>query len=100
MINYRKFAFVLLIVQSLILIFLCATWFKFNKNLVNYGGEIADGIFGLHLILATIYYFSFTVWTYKIYKSQSLKLAGIQLLVIFTFSIIAAIITLVKIYSC
>ena len=91
-------ALIFFIVNCLILLFICATWYKYNRNLSEYGGEMADGIFGIVLLLATMYYFSFTVWTYKVYRSQSLKSGGFQLGLIFVFSILTAIILLFKMY--
>ena len=91
-------ALIFFIVNCLILLFICATWYIYNRNLSEYGGEMADGIFGIGLLLSTIYYFSFIVWTYKIYRSEALKSAGLQLVLIFIFSILTAIVLLFKLY--
>ncbi|MBK6979934.1 MAG: hypothetical protein IPH28_24910 [Cytophagaceae bacterium] len=98
LLNHRNVSIALLTVQSFILLYIFATWYKFKKNLSEHGGEMADGIFGLLLIFATVYYLVITVWTYRVYKNPSPKLAGFQLGLIFIFSILTAIILLFKIY--
>lgn len=94
----KTIALFFFVVHCLLILFICAIWYRYNRNLSEYGGEMADGIFGIVLLLSTIYYFSFTVWTYKVYKSKSLKTAGLQLGLIFVFSILTAVILLFKMY--
>ena len=100
MIKAKQTALIFLIVHFLILLFICATWYKYNSNVSKYGGEMADGIFAILLFIATIYYFIFTVWTYRVYKraNETLKFAELQLGLIFVFSIVTAIGILLKLY--
>jgi hypothetical protein len=89
---------VFFIAHCFMLTYIYATWYKYFRNLSADGGEMGDGVFSIALLLATIYYLRFTIWIYKIYRSESLDTAGLQLGCIFLFSIVPTIILLFKIY--
>lgn len=96
----KTVALTFLILHLAILLFICATWYKYNKNVSEHGGEMADGIFAIILFVATVYYFGFTVWTYLIYKKTQQNEGGVQsqLVIIFVFSILTTMFLFYKMY--
>jgi len=92
----KSIALVLLILHCAILFFICATWYKLNKNISEFGGEMADGIFMIGMLIATIYYFGLTVWSYLVYKNP--LRTNMHLISVFIFGIFTMGILLYKIY--
>ncbi|HCS20926.1 MAG TPA: hypothetical protein DIW47_10280 [Bacteroidetes bacterium] len=80
------------------MLLVCSAWFWFNSNSSENGAEMADSYLFMLLLLATIYYFSFAVWTYRVYKNDAVKFAGLQLGLIFIFGILTAITILLRLY--
>lgn len=97
----KTIALTFLVLHVAILIFICATWYRYNRNVAEFGGEMADGIFAIVLFIATIYYFGLTVWTYSIYKKaqQNKGSAKSQLMIIFVLGILTTMFLLYKIYG-
>lgn len=87
----RVIALTFLVLHLAILLFICATWYKYNKNVFEYGGEIADGVFAIFLLVATIYYFGLAAWTYSVYKKaqRNEEAVQLQLIVILVLGILA-----------
>ena len=96
----RTIALIFLIIHLAVLLFICATWFKYNRDISENGGEMADGIFVIALFIATLYYFALTVWTFIIFKKtqQNQKGLEVQLATIFVLGILTMIVTLYKLY--
>jgi len=95
----KKVASIFLIYFILLMIFIAATWFKV---LYNGSGEMADSIFLIFLVIATIYYFIFTNWTYVLFKKSSNNKSyslEVQLVCIFIFGILSSLYLLLRIYS-
>jgi hypothetical protein len=95
-ITTKSIALVILIFHCAILLFISATWYKYNKNVSEFGGEMADGIFMIALLIATIYYFGLTVWAYLLYRNP--HRTNLQLLSVFFFGILTMSILLYKLY--
>jgi hypothetical protein len=96
--NHRLISLVFLILQALIMLFIFATWYKYTKNINEYGAEMADTLFGIAWTLTTAYFSFFTMWTYKVYSNNTPKLVGLQLGAIFFFSILTAILLFLELY--
>lgn len=94
----KKIARLFLIVFSLIVLLVCSAWFWFNNNVSGNGAEMADSFLFMLLLLATVYYSSFAVWTYRVYKYEAVKFAGLQLGLIFIFGILTAMAILLRLY--
>lgn len=89
----KKITLIFLLYFLLLLIFIGVTWVKYYSDISTYGGEMADGFFLLALILATIYYFFLTVWTYIIYRSNFANLVSIkiQLTLLFVLGVLSSL---------
>jgi len=98
---FKKIALTFIIYFLLIFIFIVSTLFKYNSNLRIFGGEMSDGILLIGLMIATIYYFILTVWTYRIYRSDFTNLSSIkfQLGLIFLLGILSSIYLLTKAFT-
>jgi hypothetical protein len=64
--NVKAITLSLLIVQLIILAIVCWTWYNmFNSA---FGGEMADGVGVIILIISAAYYFGLAVWSYILFK--------------------------------
>jgi|SRR6185295_4254787 len=78
------------------------TWIKYTRDVSqNGGGEMADTIFLLGLIVATVYYGLITIWTFRLYRQRKSNKSGttIQLTAIFFLGICSSLYGLYKIYN-
>ena len=82
--------------QLCILFFICLTWCKFNKNMNEFGSEMVDAIFMIGLLIATLYYFGITIWSYVAYKRTTTTY--VELGAIFIFGVLTMTLLLLKIY--
>ena len=92
----KTIALIFFILHLAILLFICATWYKLNKNMSEFGGEMADGMFVIILVIISIYYFGMTIWAYIVYKKT--QRTFIQLSSVFVFGILTIGIILYKLY--
>ena len=93
----KRIALIFFIFFLLLLIFFAVTWYNyFNGS----GVDFVGGIFQIGLILATIYYFIFTVWTYRLLRSNlnSARSATIQLVSIFVLGVASGLGILTMLY--
>jgi len=63
-------ALILLVLEVVAVVFIGFAWYRYYKDILMAGGELSDGIFGVVLVLASIYYPALIVWTLFAYRGN------------------------------
>ncbi len=94
----KRIAFVFFIYFILVLTYISFIWYKFYND--NFSTDFIGGLFPIILLFGLVYYFIFTVWSYRIMvNTTEIKSLRAQLVSILTLGILSSIVMLIWIYT-